>query len=106
MSDQKAEWDAVMNKLGLDGFGTATHLAVPYFSAVGDHLGVHLCGFLKPKDREEWIAQRVERERALERRREKERERMRAYLAEQERTRPMRSAIKSRELRRKQKQKR
>lgn len=106
MHDQKAEWDAAMDKLDLDGFGAAAQLAVPYFSAVGDHLGVHLCGFLKPKDREAWIEQRAERELAIERRREEERERMRAYRAEQERTRPMRSAIKSRELRRKQKQKR
>lgn len=92
--DDKAAWQVVMNELGVSQWSPEV-IGTINAMAVGDHLGVHLFGVSKMPDREE-----------IERRRKAEREVWEARRAEIERMRPTRSAIRSRELRKKQKSKR
>lgn len=92
--DDKAAWQVVMNELGVSQWSPEV-IGTVNAMAVGDHLGIHLFGVSKLPDRAE-----------MERRRKEQQERWAAHRAEQERLRPLRSALRSRELRKKQKRKR
>lgn len=92
--DSKAAWHLVLSELG-DPKVDPDILSTIDMMAVGDSLGIHLFGVSKLPDREE-----------VERRRREQQAHWAAHRAEQERLRPMRSALRSRELRKKQKRKR
>jgi hypothetical protein len=92
--DSKAAWHLVLSELGGPKVDPNI-LSEVEMMAVGDGLGIHLFGVSKLPDRDE-----------IERRRQIQREQWAAYRAEQERLRPLRSALRSRELRKKQKRKR
>lgn len=105
MSENRKSWERVIHILGSDGLGQSDTLSVSDLMAIGDQMGVHMLGFPVPSE-EERIALRQRRVEEIKIRKEEERQRTIAYLAEKERMRPTRSAINSRALRRKQKQKR
>ncbi len=105
MSENRKSWDRVLDTLGPEGLGTSDVLSVSDLIAIGDQMGVHMIGIPLPPE-EEQLAMRARRLAEIERRKEEERKRVVAYFAEKERMRPTQSAIRSRELRRKQKSKR
>lgn len=92
--DSKAAWHFVLSELGGPKVDPDI-LSTIDVMAVGDSLGIHLFGVSKLPDREE-----------IDRRRREQQAHWAAHRAEQERLRPLRSALRSRELRKKQKRKR